>query len=208
MTQPSRLSGEKDMSLVSLRSWLDSDFDPYFEMNSDPEVMRHFPSVLTKQEALESFRRIRSNIETQGWGVWAVDVDGVFAGFTGLMVPRFDAPCLPCTEILWRFRREYWGRGVAYAAALKALAYGFTELRLHEIVAFTAASNLRSIRLMERLAFTRDLDGDFEHPFVPIGNPLRQHVLYRKRSNEPPAQPAASGQSALPRPSWTQADRY
>jgi RimJ/RimL family protein N-acetyltransferase len=174
------------MSAVLLRQWSDSDFEPYFEMNSDPEVMRHFPAVLTEQEALDSFRRIRNNIETQGWGVWAVEVDGMFAGFTGLMVPRFAAPCMPCTEILWRFRREYWGRGLAHAAAVKALAYGFATLRLHEIVAFTAGSNLRSIRLMERLAFTRDFGGDFEHPLVPIGNPLRFHVLYRKRPNQPP----------------------
>jgi RimJ/RimL family protein N-acetyltransferase len=171
---------------VSLRQWLDSDFEPYFEMNSDPEVMHHFPAVLSKQEALDSFRRIRNNIEREGWGVWAVDVDGILAGFSGLMVPRFAAPCMPCTEILWLFRRQYWGKGLAYAAAVKALAYGFTTLRLSEIVAFTAATNLRSIRLVERLSFARDLDGDFEHPSVPIDNPLRHHVLYRKKPNQLP----------------------
>jgi RimJ/RimL family protein N-acetyltransferase len=176
------------MSSVTLRQWADSDFEPYLEMNSDPEVMRHFPALLTKQEALDSFQRIRGNIEKQGWGVWAVDVDGVFAGFTGLMVPRFAAPCMPCTEILWRFRRQFWGRGLAYAAALQALTYGFTTLRLREIVAFTAASNLRSIRLMERLEFVRDLGGDFEHPLVPVGSSLRRHLLFRRqpnRSSEP-----------------------
>jgi RimJ/RimL family protein N-acetyltransferase len=148
--------------------------------------------VLTKQEALDSFGRIRDNIEKQGWGVWAVEVEGMFAGFTGLMVPRFAAPCMPCTEILWRFRRQYWGRGLAYAAATKAMAYGFTTLRLPEIVAFTAASNRRSIRLMERLEFTRDFGGDFEHPLVPVGNPLRHHLLYRKTPNQPPDPTPAS----------------
>ncbi len=174
------------MSAVVLRPWSDADFEPYLQMNSDPEVMRHFPAVLTRQEALDSFRRIRGAIETQGWGVWAVDVDGEFAGLTGLAVPRFDAPFMPCTEILWRFRRQYWGRGLAYAAAVQALAYGFMTLHLREIVAFTAASNLRSIRLMERLEFTRDPGDDFEHPGVPEGCPLRRHVLYRRRPNRAP----------------------
>jgi hypothetical protein len=32
---------------------------------------------------------------------------------------------------------------------------------------------------MERIGLTRDLDGDFDHPRVPEGSPLRRHVLYR-----------------------------
>jgi RimJ/RimL family protein N-acetyltransferase len=177
------------MSTVILRQWTESDLEPFSEMNSDPEVMRHYPAVMTRQESRDSFERIRGNIERQGWGVWAVDVDGALAGFTGLMVPRFAAPCMPCIEILWRLRREYWGRGLARAAAVQALDYGFTTLRLEEIVAFTTSTNLRSIGLMERLSFTRDLAGDFEHPSVPAGSPLRRHFLFRKRP-APRATPA------------------
>jgi len=173
------------MGSVVLRHWSDSDFEPFAEMNADPEVMRHFPSMLTRREAMDSFRRVRGNLEKNGWGIWAVEVEGEFAGFTGLMVPRYALPAMPCTEILWRFRRQYWGRGLAYAAAVQALEYGFTKLRLREIVAFTTVSNLRSIRLMERLGFKRDLDGDFEHPAVPVGNPFRHHLLFRKRPNRP-----------------------
>jgi len=32
---------------------------------------------------------------------------------------------------------------------------------------------------MRRLGMTRDVAGDFEHPALPPGNPLRPHVLYR-----------------------------
>lgn len=173
------------MKPVVLRQWRDSDLEPYFEMNTDPEVMRHFPSLMTRQEAIASLARIRAGIEDRGWGIWAVEVDGAFAGITGLQVPRSALPFMPCTEILWRLRREYWGCGIAYAAALQALDYGFSTLRLPEIVAFTVASNSRSMRLMERLGFTRDLEGDFEHPGVPEGSPLRQHVLYRKKAGAP-----------------------
>ena len=188
------------MSSVILRQWRDSDFVPYFEMNTDPEVMRHFPAVLTKQEASASFARLRNEIEKRGWGVWAVEVDGALAGMTGLWIPRFSAPFMPCTEILWRFRRQFWSRGLAYAAAVQALVYGFSTLRLTEIVAYTAASNLRSIRLMERLDFIRDLAGDFEHPGVPQGNPLRHHVLYRKRPSHSPDPTPASVTSAAGQP--------
>jgi len=174
------------MSRVLLRQWRDSDLDPYFAMNTDPEVMRHFPALMTHREASDSLARLRAGIEERGWGVWAVEVDGAFAGMTGLSVPRFDAPFMPCTEVLWRMRREYWGRGLAGEAAAQALEFGYSRLGLAEIVAFTAAVNLRSIRLMERLGFARDWGADFDHPALDPGHPLRRHVLYRK-GREPPA---------------------
>ena len=164
-----------------LRQWRDSDLEPYAAMNADPEVMRHFPALLTKEETAASLERQRRAIDERGWGLWAVEVDGVFAGFTGLNVPSFSAHFTPCTEIGWRFRREFWGRGLACRAAREALRFGFESLKLAEIVAFTAAINDRSRRLMERLRFERDAGGDFDHPSIPQGHVLRRHVLYRIR---------------------------
>ena len=34
---------------------------------------------------------------------------------------------------------------------------------------------------MARMGMVRDLDGDFDHPSVPEGSPLRRHVLFRRR---------------------------
>lgn len=168
------------MESVVLRQWKDSDFEPYAAMNADAEVMRHFLAPMSRVEAAESFVRMRTALEEREWGIWAVEVDGSFAGMTGLNIPRWHLPFMPCTEILWRFRHEFWGRGLAYVAATRALAFGFSKVGLAEIVAFTAVPNLRSIGLMERLGFIRDSAGDFDHPAVPEGHPLRRHVLYRK----------------------------
>lgn len=162
-----------------LRQWRDADLDPFAEMNADPEVMRYFPAPLTREETAASMDRQRRAIDEHGWGLWAVEVDGVFAGFTGLSSPRFSAHFTPCVEIGWRLRREFWGRGLAYRAASAALAFGFQSLNLEEIVSFTAATNQRSRRLMERLGFARDVGGDFDHPLISEGHELRRHVLYR-----------------------------
>jgi RimJ/RimL family protein N-acetyltransferase len=152
-------------------------------MNADPAVMRYFPKTLTRVESAASMERLRRAIHERGWGVWAVEIDGVFAGFTGLNIPGFSAAFTPCVEIGWRFRREYWGRSLAYQAASQALRYGFESLKLREIVSFTATTNVRSRRLMERLEFTRDANEDFDHPSIPEGHELRRHVLYRLRKN-------------------------
>jgi len=167
---------------VVLRQWRDDDLGPFAAMNADPEVMRYFPRALTPDESREMLQRLRAAIDQRGWGLWAVDVDGALAGFTGLAEPRFTAHFTPCVEIGWRLRREFWGRGVAFAAARLAEAFAFGQLHLPGLVSFTAAINAPSRRLMERLGFTRDPADDFLHPSLPPDSPLRPHVLYR-RSN-------------------------
>ena len=170
---------ESANELIVLRQWTDADLEPYARMNSDPDVMRYFPAPLTLEQSRESMRKIQAAIDERGWGLWVVDVDGQFAGFTGLNVPAYETAFTPCVEIGWRLAREYWGRGIAYRAALQALEFGFDSLQLGEIVSFTAAGNTRSRRLMERLRFRRNPAEDFDHPLIEEGHPLRRHALYR-----------------------------
>jgi RimJ/RimL family protein N-acetyltransferase len=115
------------MEKVTLRQWVDADLEPYVAMNADAEVMRYFPSLLNRDKSEASLNRLRALIEERGWGMWVVDVDGVFAGITGLAVPAFEASFMPCVEIGWRLKREYWGRNIAYRAATQALDYGFND---------------------------------------------------------------------------------
>ena len=150
-------------------------------MNADPEVMRHFPAPLSRTESDALAARIRATFDAQGYGLWALELPGQvpFLGFTGLAQPRFDSHFTPCVEIGWRLARAYWGQGYALEAARAALRLGFVHLRLPQIVSFTAVSNLRSRRLMERLGMQRDAGEDFDHPALPPGHPLQRHVLYR-----------------------------
>ncbi len=173
---------EPEPITISLRQWRDSDLEPYAAMNRDPEVMRYFPSPWSREQSEVSLHRQRALIDERGWGLWALEVAGEFAGFVGLSIPSFQASFMPCVEIGWRLRREYWGRGIAYRGALQALEYGFTILMLPEIASFTAAVNDRSRRLMERLGLVHDATSDFHHPSIPDGHELRPHVLYRKNS--------------------------
>lgn len=170
--------------MTSLRQWLDADLVPFAAMSADPEVMQCFLRPLTAGQSRELALRQRHLIDQRGWGLWVVDVDGDFAGFTGLAVPMFTAHFTPCVEIGWRLRKEYWGRSIAYAAAQQAMDYAFHTLQLPELVSFTATTNVRSWKLMQRLGFTHDPREDFMHPMVEEGHPLRHHVLYRKTAGE------------------------
>ena len=164
-----------------LRPWRDSDLDRFAEMNADRRVMEFFPAPLSREESDAGVRRIRSHFDEHGFGLWAVEIPdrAPFIGFTGLMPPRFEAHFTPAIEVGWRLAFEHWGRGYATEAARAALDYGFEILRLGEIVSFTTTSNLRSRRVMEKIGMYHDARGDFDHPLIAEGHPLRAHVLYR-----------------------------
>jgi RimJ/RimL family protein N-acetyltransferase len=86
----------------------------------------------------------------RGFGFWALELRATQAlvGFTGLSLPRFEAPFTPCVEVGWRLARAFWGCGYASEAGHAALEFGFSTLDVDEIVAFTAESNLRSRAVM------------------------------------------------------------
>jgi ribosomal-protein-alanine N-acetyltransferase len=169
-------------SRLVLRSWRPEDLDPFAALNADPRVMEHFPAPLTRRESGAFVRdRIVPHFAEHGYGLWAVEVPGKtpFIGFAGLLVPAFEAHFTPCVEVGWRLAFDHWGHGYATEAARAAVAFGFEEAGLDEIVSFTAPSNRRSIRVMERLGMTPA--GEFDHPRLPAGHVLQRHVLYRLR---------------------------
>lgn len=164
-----------------LRSWRDSDRDAFGDMGRDPDVMRHFPSLLTREQSDEMIdRRLQAHIDRHGWGLWALErkEDGAFLGFTGLSTVDFPGPIEGEVEIGWRLARQAWGRGYASEAAAAALDFGFNRLALRRIVAMTIEANKRSRRVVDRLGMVRTPELDFDHPRIPEGSPVRPQIVY------------------------------
>jgi len=146
--------------------------------------MEHFPDCLTREQSDELIAKIEVGFEANGYGLWALELraTGEFVGFTGLAMATFDAHFTPAVEIGWRLDRSVWGKGYATEAAVAALAFGFEDVGLAEIVSFTTVANARSRAVMERIGMTRDPADDFDHPGLPPGHPRRPHALYRLKS--------------------------
>lgn len=164
-----------------LRRWRAGDEAPFAALNGDPEVMEHFPGVLSARESAALIARNEELLETLGYGLWAVELraSGVLIGAVGLIDVNIDLPLAPAVEIGWRIARGFWGRGLALEAATAARTHGFDTLGLAALVSYTAARNRRSRRLMERLGMSREPAEDFLHPLLDPGDPLAPHVLYR-----------------------------
>ena len=178
MPQPADLTTPR----LVLRQWRQSDLAPFAAMNADADVMRYYPATWTREQSNAFAERVIRLIDERGWGFWAVEerASGQFIGFVGLHVPSNDLPFAPCVEVGWRLAKQAWGQGYATEAARAAIAFGFQQLHLAELVAFTAIANLKSRAVMERLGMR--LDCEFDHPQVPVESWLHRHVLYRLRS--------------------------
>jgi RimJ/RimL family protein N-acetyltransferase len=172
-----------------LRLWRDSDRAPFAHMCADPHVMRHFASILTREECDRMIDRNLAHFDRHGFGLWAAELraTGSFIGFIGLSVPGFQSHFMPCVEIGWRIAAPYWNQGLATEGARAVLRYAFDTLGLSEVVSFTVPDNLPSRRVMEKLGLTHNDADDFDHPNLPEGHPQRRHVLYRIRKECIPA---------------------
>jgi RimJ/RimL family protein N-acetyltransferase len=153
---PATLHSER----LILRPWRDSDRAPFAALNADPRVTRMLAGPLDRAGSDALVDRILVGFEANGFGLWAVEVDGgaPFIGFTGLSIPSFEAPFMPAVEIGWRLAFEYWGLGFATEGARCALEFAFGPGGLDQVVSFTTKSN--------------------------ADHPLRPHVLYRLRRSD------------------------
>jgi RimJ/RimL family protein N-acetyltransferase len=165
-----------------LRPWRESDLEPVAAITADPQVMRFFHLTRTRDQSDAWVARAQSHIDRTGFGIWAVEAPGVapLIGFVGLSTVPDILPCAPAVEAVWTLGAAWWRQGYCTEAANAAVQDGFTRLGLSEIVAFTAAINLPSQGVMRAIGMQRDPNGDFDHPRVPAGSPVRPHVLYRR----------------------------
>lgn len=106
--------------------------------------------------------------ERWGFGPWTVLLDGEVIGYDGLR--HADVGGRPAIELLWFLDPDHWGRGYATEMAREAVRVAFEVLELDSVIAFTAAANPASQRVMEKLGMT--YEGEMVHAGMP-------HVLYR-----------------------------
>ncbi len=175
MPVPMTLDGPR----LRLRPWRPEDRAPLAAINTDPAAMRHFAAPMTRAESVAWADRIQAHLGLHGWGFWAVerrDAPGCI-GAVGLMHIPWQASFTPAVEIGWRIAPALQRQGLAEEAARLSLAAGFGPIGLEEVTAFTVPGNEPSWRLMEKLGMRPA--GGFEHPRLPVGHPLRPHLLYR-----------------------------
>jgi RimJ/RimL family protein N-acetyltransferase len=148
-------------------------------MWADPLVMADLGPVKDAAASEAALAR-HDGYRHEGLGFFTAErvADGAVIGFCGLK--RGDPPFPIAGEIEagWVVGRPYWRRGYALEAMRAVLDWGWRGFDAPRIVAVTAARNLASRQLMLRLGMTQLIDGDFDNPQLPEGDPLRPAVTY------------------------------
>ena len=177
---------------LMLRAWQESDKAHFAEMCADPAVMQYLRPLPTRQSSDAWIAYQMEHQASHGFCMWAVELQssGAFVGAAGLLVINFQAHFTPAVEVGWRLTRNFWGQGLATEAGHTALAFGFRELGLSEIVAHAGVHNARSHRVMARLGMSHSDADDFDHPRLAEVDPLRRQALYRVTRNDWPDIPA------------------
>lgn len=165
---------------LGFRAWTDNDIDVMYEkVNSDPEVMRFFPSTYNRVQTAAFVKRMQDAQEKQGYCFFATELLDTreFVGFVGLNHILEDTPYAPFTEIGWRLAKQFWGKGFATEGARAAIDYGFNTLNLPEIYSQATEINIPSINVMKKIGMSY-VQG-FEHPKLAEYKSLVNCVLYR-----------------------------
>ena len=143
---------------ISLVPLADEHFEWEFELDSDPEVMRHLSGQASTRDEVEAShaRRMAAAQKVDGLGFWVGLVDDAFVGWWILQPAHGpDQPDDPAVADLgFRLLQRHWRKGFASEGARELVRYGLEDLGLDRIIAQTMTVNAGSVAVMERIGLT------------------------------------------------------
>ncbi len=146
-----------------LREIADEDTHAIYRNFSDPEVAKwFFEQPLTDLEQAKEFITAFKNEFRDGEGLtWAVvlkqsDRCVGTCGYGDLEIGERG-------EIGFDLAQDQWGKGLMSEALLPIIDYGFKELGLKKIEAHSYSTNVRAIRLLEKVGFQLEKISENNH---------------------------------------------
>lgn len=139
-----------------LRRPLLGDFEPYQQMWSDPDILRHIaPAPFSGEQMWTRFLRQEGGWQFFGFGYFVIEErsSGRFVGQVGFQELRRDiSPALTGTmETGWTIAPEAQGRGYASEAAQAAFGWAREHHAGRRVTAIVSPANMASIRIVEKL---------------------------------------------------------
>lgn len=139
-----------------LREFVEDDWHPIFEYQSDPAYLRYNPWYYRTEIDVRSFVRMFMDWSMEiprkkyQFAIILKDEDRLI-GNCGL---RMQIPHAQVADIGYEIDRRYWGHGYATEAASALLALGFNQFHLHRIWAYCIAENTASAHVLTKIGMT------------------------------------------------------
>jgi RimJ/RimL family protein N-acetyltransferase len=136
---------------LTLRQFTETDVDNLFDLNSDPEVMRHLNGgkPASREQIRDEIIPFHLGVYERfpGFGTWAAQAGptGEFLGWFHFRVVEGQG-----IDLGYRLHRRAWGKGYATEGSRALISKGFTSLGVERVFAHTMAVNLASRRVLEK----------------------------------------------------------
>lgn len=157
-----------------IRHYSPEDFEDFFKLNGDPEIMRYIRPAQPREKSLVFFNEIMESYKTQpGQGRWGMyeHTDHAFVGsFAVLPVKGSDK-----LQLGYSLLKENWGKGYASEAVAGGIRYMFDELALSEIAGITFPENTASQKVLLRNGFV------FDSKIKEEDGEMNLYMLYKSR---------------------------
>lgn len=126
-----------------------------FVFSSDPMVQKYnaepTTDIVEAEELIKAYNAEYESTEGVILGITLQGVDTVI-GMIGFHYWSIHNRAM----LGYDLAREYWGRGIGSEAARRVIRFGFENMALNRIEAPTIVDNHESVRMLEKLGFTRE----------------------------------------------------
>jgi RimJ/RimL family protein N-acetyltransferase len=148
-----------------VRKFTAGDYDNYFALQGNPEVMQYIRPPRTREES-DSFLRekILAADPADFKGFWAVEekFSNAFVGCF-VIIPIPDEP--EKTQMGYSFLPACWGKGYATEVAKRGMTYFYEQTPLTEIYGVTETPNIASQKVLLKAGFqphSKKMEGEKE----------------------------------------------
>jgi len=126
-----------------------NDIDAFHDMQSNPRVMRYIKPFMNRDESELELARFMSYYEDGDirFDIWAIDQksSNTFVGICGMYENDQSE-----TEIAYRLREVFWGKGIASEVTRGLIKYCFSHTNIDRLCAYVRSGNTGSIHILER----------------------------------------------------------
>ena len=137
---------------LSIRPYTIADFQHFYSLNSDEDIMRYIRPAQDLQGSKDFFEKILTDYEERPglgrWGMFSKD-GNIFVG-SFAVIPVHDTDDI---QLGYALLKENWGKGYASESVKGGLKYAFESLNLSSIAGITEAGNLASQRVLLKAGF-------------------------------------------------------
>ena len=134
---------------IKVRYLTHSDIEGFFNMQSNPNVMRYVKPTMNYEESKKELERFIDYYSSDDifFKIWAMENirSKEFLGICGVYKNDYKE-----FEIAYRLREQFWGNGYGGEIAKGLIQYCFEELKLLELTAYVYKNNIGSCKILER----------------------------------------------------------